>query len=148
MKIFDLGLAKEINPDTAVDGVYKLTGNTGSLRYMAPEISKNLPYNFSVDLYSFGIIFWQICSLNMPYQGYTCKMHAELVVEKGYRPKVEDSWPIAWSELCRNCWSKDMNQRPSFDEVCEILGEEISHFRGDGSGLRELDQSRKSTRSL
>jgi len=63
VKIFDLGLAKELNPKLAdADGLYRLTGNTGSLRYMAPEIAKNQPYNFAVDVYSFGIIFWQVCT--------------------------------------------------------------------------------------
>lgn len=149
VKIFDLGLAKEINPDTAIDGdVYKMTGNTGSLRYMAPEVAQGKPYNTLVDVYSFGIIFWQIISLSIPYQGYTCKMHAELVVQKGYRPKIDDKWPISWAELCRNSWSKDMRQRPTFDEMCEILGEEISKFRDDGDAVRDLDQSRKSRMSM
>jgi len=63
VKVFDLGLAKELDPKLAdEDGLYKLTGTTGSLRYMAPEIAKNQPYNFLADVYSFGIIFWQVCS--------------------------------------------------------------------------------------
>lgn len=150
VKIFDLGLAKELNPKLAdADGLYKLTGNTGSLRYMAPEIAKNQPYNFAVDVYSFGIIFWQICSLAQPYAGYTCKMHAELVVGKGYRPKPSSEWPIGWVELCRALWSSKVKARPSFEGVCEMLAEEIEAIRGEGgSGHRALDISGKSNHSL
>jgi len=148
VKIFDLGLAKELNPNDMVDGNYKLTGNTGSLRYMAPEIAKAEPYNFSADIYSFGIIFWQICSLSTPYSGYSCKMHADLVVKKGYRPKPNEAgWPIGWVQLCRNCWTGRASERPTFEEVCEILGEEIAELRGDDEG-RALDRSSRSAHSM
>lgn len=35
-------------------GAYNMSGDTGSLRYMAPEVAKNLPYNQKVDVYAFG----------------------------------------------------------------------------------------------
>ena len=35
-----------------------MTGNTGSVRYMAPEVALDLPYNHSVDVYSFSILVW------------------------------------------------------------------------------------------
>jgi len=47
VKVFDFGLSKEIHPSMAVgDGTYKLTGYTGSIRYMAPEIAREEPCEF------------------------------------------------------------------------------------------------------
>jgi serine/threonine protein kinase len=55
IKLFDFGLSKEISEDLAVgDGTYKLTGYTGSIRYMAPEVFQEKPYNMTCDAVSFG----------------------------------------------------------------------------------------------
>ena len=54
IKVFDFGLSKEINEDLSHgDGTYKLTGHTGSMRYMAPEVYLEKPYNMSCDAVSF-----------------------------------------------------------------------------------------------
>ena len=61
MKLFDFGLAKEIQDSDIVAGTnpvtYNMTGQTGSYRYMAPEVAKELPYNETADVYSFAILF-------------------------------------------------------------------------------------------
>lgn len=98
-----------------------MTGNTGSLRYMAPEVALNDPYTFTVDSYSFGIIFWQICSLSTPFAGYSEKMHATKVVQNGERPKPDPTWPLSWVEVMRTCWSPDPAARPSFDSIVESV---------------------------
>jgi serine/threonine protein kinase len=122
VKVFDFGLAKRLLPDDKTpSGMYRLTGNTGSLRYMAPEVALNQNYNLSADSYSFAIVFWQICSLTVPYAGYNVRMHSDLVVGKGYRPKVERSWPYVWSSLMATCWSTVVDERLNFDEILKIL---------------------------
>ena len=40
-----------------------MTGYTGSLRYMAPEVAKQTPYNETCDIYSVGLVLWEVCSL-------------------------------------------------------------------------------------
>lgn len=126
LKLFDFGLAKRItSADKLADDLYNLTGNTGSLRYMAPEVALNKPYSLSVDAYSFGVLFWQLCALTVPYSGYSCKMHAELVVGKGYRPKPDSSWPESWTTLMRSCWAEDHNSRPTFTEILRVMNEEL-----------------------
>ncbi len=125
VKLFDVGLAKSIPLHSdSKDALFILTGNTGSLRYMSPEVALNLPYNFQADTYSFGILFWQICALYPPFNGYTRRMHAKFVIQKGYRPKLDASWPPSWSRLMRTCWASDIHTRPSFDEIVQILEEE------------------------
>jgi serine/threonine protein kinase len=42
------------------NGLFKLSGNTGSLRYMAPEVALEKAYNHKVDVYSYGILLWQV----------------------------------------------------------------------------------------
>ncbi len=125
VKIFDFGLAKRLLPDDKVsNGTYRLTGNTGSLRYMAPEVALNQNYNLTADSYSYAIVFWQICSLTVPYAGYNVRMHADLVVGKGNRPKIERSWPYEWSLLMTTCWSTVASERLGFDEILEQMEDE------------------------
>ncbi len=129
MKIFDFGLAKRLDPmDKTDDGLYRMTGNTGSLRYMAPEVADCLPYDLRVDAYSFGILFWQICSLTTPYAGFSTKMHAEKVLRQGYRPKPDSTWPLTWTELMETCWSSDVASRPNFDYIVRVLDEQVDQM--------------------
>jgi len=126
VKLFDFGLAKRLNPEDLTENeMYSLTGNTGSLRYMAPEVALCEPYDHRVDSYSFGILFWQICSLTTPFLGYSTKSHAERVVRQGYRPKPDKTWPETWTLLMKLCWSPDTQARPSFDHIVNVLEQEV-----------------------
>ena len=57
VKLFDFGLAKELDPlQKTADGMYEMSGGTGSRRFMAPEVALGHPYNLSADIYSFSIL--------------------------------------------------------------------------------------------
>lgn len=132
LKMFDFGLAKCIktSEDNSPneDGLYNLTGNTGSLRYMAPEVALNKPYSLSVDVYSFGILFWQLCSLSVPYSGFSCKMHSDMVVGKGYRPRHDATWPESWRTLMSQCWSDNRLCRPNFEYIKVAMHAELDYW--------------------
>jgi serine/threonine protein kinase len=107
---------------------YLLTGNTGSLRYMAPEVAKDEPYNLAVDSYSFGILFWQICALQTPYAGYSQQLHALQVVQRGHRPKPDKSWPLSWVTLMTAAWSPNAPSRPPATELAAQLAEMVQEM--------------------
>ena len=128
----DFGLAKEIRPEEKLDDdLYKMSGNTGSLRYMAPEVALEKPYNSSVDVYSFGILFWQITSLETPFTGFSLNMHNDRVIKGGLRPKLDPKMSPGLTNLMKNCWSTEIHERPTFQEVAEVLRNEVSVLRGD-----------------
>mmetsp|Transcript_13710 Transcript_13710/g.27369 ORF Transcript_13710/g.27369 Transcript_13710/m.27369 type:complete len:378 (+) Transcript_13710:33-1166(+) len=129
IKLFDFGLAKRILPEKKFDETtYKLTGRTGSLLYMAPEVYNCEPYNSKVDIFSFGIVFWQIIAMESPFPKFNCKMIEELVIGKGYRPKVSDDW--IFGKVMKKCWSKKHVERPSAKEACSLLGDFIMQLDG------------------
>lgn len=126
VKLFDFGLAKELKPGQKQDdGKYQLTGNTGSRRYMANEVARGLNYNQSVDVFSFGILLWEMCTTEKPYLGYSSNKHMNLVVLGGERPKMDGShtvfWPLRLQQLMTSCWSASGDKRPSFVEVKVLL---------------------------
>lgn len=130
LKIFDLGLCTELQLDKAnKEGKFKLTGNTGSRRYMSPEVAKGIPYDISVDAYSFGILLWELCALEKPFLGYSANKHMQQVVIGGERPSLDTShtswWPVELHWLLQRCWSPDPATRPNFTVIKESLQELI-----------------------
>jgi serine/threonine protein kinase len=92
---------------------------------MAPEVARELPYNQSVDVYSFGIILWELCSGEKPFYGYSSGKHMQHVVIGGERPPMDSNhkanWPANLQWLMNHCWSPFPVVRPSFAVILEIL---------------------------
>ena len=117
VKIFDFGLAREI-----LDGEHRMTANTGSLRYMAPEVNIGENYGLSADIYSYGILLWELCTLIIPFDGMTTVDHSKYVVHGGARPKidkVQGSQDLRY--LIQACWHADVKKRPSSTGVRNAL---------------------------
>lgn len=98
-----------------------MTGNTGSLRYMAPEVALSLPYNEKVDVHSFGIVLWQVASLDVPFKGFTRDNYMKFVVAQGLRPEMYAVWPRGFQTLLQSCWNCDFSKRPSFEYITSCL---------------------------
>ena len=97
-KLFDFGLAKELKPKYRKShpaypdlDTYKLTGCTGSRRYMAPEVCFSDPYNEKADVYSYGMLLYQMASLVTPFDGFSMGKHERYVLREGHRPDVKIS---------------------------------------------------------
>jgi len=106
-----------------------MTGFTGSLRYMAPEVALRKPYTEKVDVYSFAVIVWQMAKDKTPYDGMTRAALLERVSAKGERPKMDRSWPTSFCTFLESCWHADPVQRPSFADILvslEAISKEVS----------------------
>lgn len=128
VKLFDFGLVKELKTHRRyTDGTYLLSANTGSRRYMAPEVAKKERYNLSADVYSFGILLWEICALEKPFEGFTETEHTNLVLNKHRRPKLDGSavkgWPQEVTALMKSCWDPNLHVRPTTSKVLNVLKE-------------------------
>eukprot|EP01083_Nonionella_stella_P254270 873947_1 len=110
---------------------------------MAPEVALGEPYDLRADAYSFAVVFWQICSLTVPYASHDIQMHADLVVSKGNRPKLERSWPISWRQLMSLCWSQDIFDRPDFIRIVETLDAELEVLTNRSSAANEIKYKKK-----
>jgi len=126
VKLFDFGLSKKLNPKERIGNKYLMTGLTGTMRYMAPEIFEGKPYNLSADVYSFGILFWYMLSLKIPFANYDVDMLSRLVASGSCRLQTPTNWKKEIVELMKQCWDNDPNQRPTFQNIQKILGKVIS----------------------
>eukprot|EP00537_Pseudo-nitzschia_pungens_P001163 CAMPEP_0172369216 /NCGR_PEP_ID=MMETSP1060-20121228/31565_1 /TAXON_ID=37318 /ORGANISM="Pseudo-nitzschia pungens, Strain cf. cingulata" /LENGTH=431 /DNA_ID=CAMNT_0013094059 /DNA_START=149 /DNA_END=1443 /DNA_ORIENTATION=+ len=143
VKIFDFGLAKELDTRKKLaDGTYNLTGDTGSPRYMAPEVFLSKPYNETADSYSFSILCWQILAIETPFDHITTnKMFEKSVIRGGVRPKVREEWGPSICKLLREGFV-DNPKRPSMAKTCERLRKEINRLSDEDIDVY-LDESPK-----
>mmetsp|Transcript_32431 Transcript_32431/g.53635 ORF Transcript_32431/g.53635 Transcript_32431/m.53635 type:complete len:347 (+) Transcript_32431:871-1911(+) len=105
VKVIDFGLAKIVEHGSVEStDTYEMSGETGSLRYMAPEVADSLPYNHKADVYSFGIILWELNTLKKPFDGLDREQFYERVVHGGERPPLSRKWPEELVSLMTDCW--------------------------------------------
>ena len=124
VQLLDLGLAKEIESATvSSSSLYVMTGQVGSWKYMAPEVAKGFGrYDASVDVYSYGMVLWEILSLRTALGGYTVEDIQQRVVRGPEdRPPVPTDWPTELQELLRACWSPFPARRPSWQDIQRVL---------------------------
>ena len=88
-------------------------------------MAKEEAYNLSADVYSFGILLWQICSLEKPFPHYNIVRHSQLVVHGGERPEIARSWSQDLSRIMSTAWSTNMSERPTCCEIIKVLQSEI-----------------------
>ena len=73
------------------------------------------------DVYSFGIILWEIASRKPPYAEITNRNELYNKLKEGLRPKIPKDCPLEISKLMRKCWVRNPGVRPSFKEIVKKL---------------------------
>jgi serine/threonine protein kinase len=134
-------LAKELTDELRnEDGTYNLTGMTGSMRYMAPEVANSKPYTDTCDSYSFAILLWQMMSLKIPFELYTPRLLREKVYNGLHRrPPIDETWSQPIKICLKRSWAEDFKLRLTISQITAILKTEcISAREGDDSGLEHL----------
>lgn len=120
--ITDFGLSKfyEVNHSKSQSQI------VGTLSYMSPEVIKGCQYGTKADVYSFGILMFEVLTDSVPYPEFEKGNLTDFdfrikVVNESYRPKFEYSIKETLKELIENCWSNEIESRPNFGEIFEKL---------------------------
>nr|GMD91695.1 serine/threonine-protein kinase HT1-like [Ipomoea batatas]GMD92957.1 serine/threonine-protein kinase HT1-like [Ipomoea batatas] len=100
---------------------HEAKGNMGTYRWMAPEMIKEKSYTRKVDVYSFGIVLWELTTSLLPFQGMTPVQAAFAVAEKNERPPLPASCQPALAHLIKRCWAANPSKRPDFTDIVSAL---------------------------
>ncbi|VVC29897.1 Protein kinase domain,Protein kinase-like domain,Protein kinase, ATP binding site,Serine- [Cinara cedri] len=114
LKICDFG--------TACDKKTYMTNNKGSAAWMAPEVFEGSNYTEKCDVYSWGIILWQVLTRQKPFNEIGGSAYGIMwAVHKGTRPPMFEHCPHPFQKLITECWDQNPNVRPSMDHVVEVM---------------------------
>ncbi|XP_028102098.1 serine/threonine-protein kinase STY17-like [Camellia sinensis] len=130
VKVADFGVSRV----QAQSGV--MTAETGTYRWMAPEVIEHKPFDHKADIFSFGIVLWELLTGELPYSYSTPLQAAVGVVQQGLRPTIPKHTHPKLAELLEKCWQQNPTLRPNFSEIIEILkqiSKEVGHLSGISS---------------
>lgn len=129
LKVADFGLSK--TKENSITHSNQ-TPNTGTPRWMASELmtmgandflarDHELRYPFKVDIYSFGMVCYELLTGKVPFSTVCSIKEVKRMVLNGDRPILPDECPQSLKTLILSCWNSEASLRPSFEEICKEL---------------------------
>ncbi|PSN38416.1 hypothetical protein C0J52_16327, partial [Blattella germanica] len=120
VKICDFGLARSMYKS---DNYKKKGGGPLPVKWMALESIRDRVYSTQSDVWSFGIVLWELFSLaRTPYPGMEANERLLEKLQNGYRMERPSYAPYAVYQTMLKCWEETPNKRPTFTELAEELG--------------------------
>eukprot|EP01104_Vermistella_antarctica_P008003 TRINITY_DN1988_c4_g1_i2.p1 TRINITY_DN1988_c4_g1~~TRINITY_DN1988_c4_g1_i2.p1 ORF type:complete len:945 (-),score=174.96 TRINITY_DN1988_c4_g1_i2:7-2841(-) len=117
-KICDLGTTRALSLGSM------MTAEVGTLVYQAPEVmAGSTTYSKAVDVYSFGILLWELVTHSKPFADASFGHEIYEKVMTGERPEIGAGFPEAVAQLIREAWSSKAEDRPVFGEIHRRLKE-------------------------
>ncbi|XP_075712302.1 macrophage colony-stimulating factor 1 receptor [Rhinoderma darwinii] len=123
-KICDFGLARDIENDSN----YVVKGNARlPVKWMAPESIFDCIYTVQSDVWSYGILLWEIFSLGRsPYPGVIVNRKFYKMIKDGFKMDCPDYSPLAIYRIMKACWDLEPTRRPTFKQVTELINRQMS----------------------
>jgi serine/threonine protein kinase len=116
VKVCDFGLSR-LKHNTFLSS----KSTAGTPEWMAPEVLRNEPSNEKCDVYSFGIILWELATLRMPWSGMNPMQVVGAVGFQNRRLDIPKDLDPLVARIIRECWQSDSSLRPSFSQLMAAL---------------------------
>eukprot|EP00899_Mesostigma_viride_P014737 jgi/Mesvir1/23264/Mv12878-RA.1 len=115
VKVADFGLSR------VMAHAQTMTGGCGTFQWMAPEVLAHQRYSERADVYSFGILLWEMSTRQVPFDGMSGMQAAMAVMGRGLRPPLPPTTPAPLAALIRRCWDPIPLSRPVMSEIVATL---------------------------
>uniref|UniRef100_F1KSW7 Tyrosine-protein kinase n=1 Tax=Ascaris suum TaxID=6253 RepID=F1KSW7_ASCSU len=137
-KIGDFGLCRYIYAESAN---YKGKGGRLPVKWMSPEAIKHYEFTTKSDVWSFGILMFEIITLGgSPYPGVQPDDMMDHL-DAGERMEKPDNCPDNFYEVMKSCWEQDPMKRPEFGNIRQKLASQLEEVTDEYSYLK-LDSQR------
>jgi serine/threonine protein kinase len=117
VKVADFGLCRTLEGQS---DYYIAADAQVPIKWTAPEALKSSKFSKKSDVWSYGVLLWELFSGEIPYYQFTNSETIEKVVQ-GYRLPVPENTPPEIGELMKRCWAADPSDRPSFKKIAAEL---------------------------
>ena len=122
-RISDFGLCGPA--DKLLNSIY------GNLPYIAPEVLIGKETTFSSDIYSIGMLMWEISSGQPPFINHEHDYDFAMKIINGMRPKIVPGTPSEYRKLIEQCWNADLTKRPNvitlFTEISKLTRQYVQN---------------------
>eukprot|EP01038_Epipyxis_sp_PR26KG_P007591 gene7591-10340_t len=125
-KIADLGVSRQVSEDTVLLNTFY-----GTPLYLSPELVENKPYNEKTDIWSLGVILYELCALNHPFKANTLLGLARLVLAGRYDP-IPSMYSSHMSRCIQWLLNKDYQKRPNIAQLLDFIAQRLKpDYYGD-----------------
>ncbi|XP_015279398.1 PREDICTED: mitogen-activated protein kinase kinase kinase 11 [Gekko japonicus] len=114
LKITDFGLAREWHKTTKMS-------TAGTYAWMAPEVIKSSTFSRGSDVWSYGVLLWELLTGEVPYRGIDGLAVAYGVAVNKLTLPIPSTCPEPFARLMAECWEQDPHRRPSFASILSQL---------------------------
>ncbi|XP_071544018.1 mitogen-activated protein kinase kinase kinase 7-like isoform X4 [Panulirus ornatus] len=122
LKVCDFGTACELSTI--------MSDNRGSAAWMAPEVFEGKLYTEKCDVYSWGIILWEVMTRRVPFQDLGLAVRIMWAVHQRQRPPLVTGCPKLLENLMKRCWDHNQVRRPRMEEVVEKISVVTRFLKG------------------